>query len=487
MKTLVLVVLAAGCISAQTPAVTDIFRFEAYQGSACNYPQGAFPFNLMQAGNRKFYGTTFVGSSDPNCAPDYYGEGFGTVFDISGATFTSLFSFPRDNATGVYPDGEIPTSGLVQWKNDKLYGTTSNSGPNPSSAGTLYELSLKGAVTVLYTFCFEPGCADGESPNGGVVFGTDGTIYGATGSGGFGFGTIYSLSNGVFQALHLLSELDGANPNGLVLASDGNFYGTAALGGMYNLGTLFRVTTAGAFTVLHNFGDAPTDGVGPAYASQLTQASNGLLYGTTSGSYATGQTSGGTVFSVDLNGNYNKIYDFAHTSLTKPNSLIQASDGFLYGTAQNTTSGAPGWVFRMDVNGGSFKAFQMGTSDVSPSGALVQSIGGKLYGTAQGDINFYPLTSTGTVFSVNLELPPPQPSITLFGPASGSVGTSVTVIGKYFFGITSVEFNGVAATFEAFVPGYLTASVPTGATSGPITIKTAGTFVTSAQVFTVVP
>ena len=82
----------------------------------------------------------------------------------------------------------------------------------------------------------------------------------------------------------------------------------------------------------------------------------------------------------------------------------------------------------------------------------------------------------------------PAPTITLFTPDSGPVGTSVTLTGTGLTGATAVRFNGAAATtFAAVSATQLTATVPAGATTGPITVTTPGGSAGSAGNFTVIP
>jgi hypothetical protein len=77
------------------------------------------------------------------------------------------------------------------------------------------------------------------------------------------------------------------------------------------------------------------------------------------------------------------------------------------------------------------------------------------------------------------------PTITAFTPTSGVVGTSVTITGTNFTNVSAVRFNGVAATFTVNSATQLTATVPAGATTGPITVTTPGGTATSEQIFTV--
>src|SRR5207302_540108 len=78
------------------------------------------------------------------------------------------------------------------------------------------------------------------------------------------------------------------------------------------------------------------------------------------------------------------------------------------------------------------------------------------------------------------------PTITSFTPASGPVGTTVAVSGTNFAGATPVTFNGVSATFTVNSATSIQATVPAGATTGPITVTTPGGTATSASSFTVI-
>jgi RNA polymerase sigma factor (sigma-70 family) len=79
------------------------------------------------------------------------------------------------------------------------------------------------------------------------------------------------------------------------------------------------------------------------------------------------------------------------------------------------------------------------------------------------------------------------PAIEGFSPGSGAPGTSVTIAGRNFTGTTSVKFNGVGASFSVASDGRLSAKVPSGATTGPISVTTANGTATSAETFTVTP
>src|SRR5258708_4929731 len=141
------------------------------------------------------------------------------------------------------------------------------------------------AFTTLHSF----DGTDGAGPYAGLIQATDGNLYGTTYQGGVsGAGTVFQITTGGTLAIpSSFSGPDGHYPYArLTHATDGSLYGTTYLGGVAAVGgsgTVFRITTSGAFTTLHSFNG--TDGAGP-YAG-LMQASDGILYGAT--------TSGGAI------------------------------------------------------------------------------------------------------------------------------------------------------------------------------------------------
>ena len=93
----------------------------------------------------------------------------------------------------------------------------------------------------------------------------------------------------------------------------------------------------------------------------------------------------------------------------------------------------------------------------------------------------------GTVTSAQRFTVYSTPTITSFSPASGPVGASVTLTGTGLTGASKVSFNGVAAKFTVNSDTKTTATVPAGATTGPITVNSSGGTVTSTQRFTAPP
>jgi uncharacterized repeat protein (TIGR03803 family) len=235
-----------------------------YSFSAGN--DGGNPYGgVIQGTDGRLYGTTaFDGVNN-----------VGTVFAINpdGTGFTTLYSFTAGN------DGAFPSSNLIQGTDGRLYGTTSANGVN--GFGTVFAIKLDG--TNFATLGSFSGINDGAYPSGGLIQGADGRLYGITpGSAtaannsfgtvfavnpdGTGFTTLYTFTNGN----------DGAQPfGGLIQGTDGRLYGTAAIGGTNNNGTVFAVNPDGTnFTTLYSF-TGGSDGAAPQ--SSLLQETGGRL------------------------------------------------------------------------------------------------------------------------------------------------------------------------------------------------------------------
>jgi uncharacterized repeat protein (TIGR03803 family) len=158
-----------GTVFAMTPAgkLSTVYAFGGADGAG---PEAG----LVQDANGNFYGTTRYGGAKGGSCSDV--AGCGTVFEITAAgKLTTLYSFCAQ--TGC-PDGSFPSAGLVQATNGNFYGTTSTGGVNGN--GTVFEISAGGTLTTLYSFCSQAGCADGSSPEAGLIGATNGNFYGTT-------------------------------------------------------------------------------------------------------------------------------------------------------------------------------------------------------------------------------------------------------------------------------------------------------------------
>ena len=255
----------------------------------------------------------------------------------------------------------------------------------------------------LYSFAGPP---DGAVPLGVLVRDASGNFYGSTSQGGVtggacganGCGVIFKMKqNGAETVLYsFLGGMDGATPiAGLVLDGAENLYGTTSKGGTSNLGTVFKVDTAGHETVLYSFSGGP-DGSTPR--GDLTRDQLGNLYGTTS---AGGTTGGGVAFKLDTNGVQTVLHTFggmAGEGFTLFAGMVQDSSGIFYGTTfdggaldcmtedhlQHPTG--CGTVFTLNSTGTesvlySFKGGNDGPDGAFPAGALLRDSSGNLFGT----------------------------------------------------------------------------------------------------------
>ncbi len=120
-------------------------------------------------------------------------------------------------------------------------------------------------------------CPDGRNPYAGVVLGTDGNFYGTTTFGGANgnYGTLFKITpSGELTTLHSFDGTDGANPEAaLIQATDRNFYGATLGRGANNDGTVFKMAPAGTVTTLHSFDGA--DGASPFGLVQAMGTSTG--------------------------------------------------------------------------------------------------------------------------------------------------------------------------------------------------------------------
>src|SRR5882762_9260688 len=236
-----------------------------------------------------------------------------------------------------------PQAPLIQGTDGNFYGTTVNGGA--FSVGTVFQLTPAGTLTVLHEFA---GGTDGAAPAAGLIQAADGNFYGTTSQGGASnAGTVFQLTPaGTLTVLHEFAggSTDGAAPcAGLIQASDRNFYGTTVNGGASSVGTVFQLTPAGAVSVLHSF-TGGTDGAAPF--AGLIQATDGNFYGTTVNG---GGSGAGTVFQLTPAGAVSVLYAFTgETDGAAPVAgVIQAADGNFYGVTQSGGALGGGTAFRL--------------------------------------------------------------------------------------------------------------------------------------------
>jgi uncharacterized repeat protein (TIGR03803 family) len=208
--------------------------------SQANCPDGIFPeAGLIQASNGDLYGTTAEGGVNDSGDCVIPG-GCGTVFKItSGGTLTTLYAFCSQPKC---MDGQFPAAQVMQAANGDLYGTSESGGVN--GTGTVFQITPTGTLTTLYNFCSQYDCADGGFPYGALIQATDGNFYGTTSELGFSeteeatAGTAFQLTPaGVLTVLHTFCAAsqtcgDGEFPEyALLQATNGDVYGATQQGG----------------------------------------------------------------------------------------------------------------------------------------------------------------------------------------------------------------------------------------------------------------
>jgi uncharacterized repeat protein (TIGR03803 family) len=232
--------------------------------------------DLVADSSGNIYGTTAAGGAN----------GGGTVFELSENSFTWTETILHSFSNGTGTDGYQPASGLVMDSSGNIYGTTMGGGVNEN--GVVFQLTKSGDTwneNILHAFT---GNSDGATPFGGLILGSDGTLYGTTdGGGNNNHGVVFSLSQsgGVWteNVLHFFNGSDGDGPLSTLTwgSTENTIYGTTAYGGTCaDNGTAFEMTNSGGtwtLTTLHTF--CGTDG--GYVSSQPILDKSGNLYGTT--------------------------------------------------------------------------------------------------------------------------------------------------------------------------------------------------------------
>jgi uncharacterized repeat protein (TIGR03803 family) len=469
--------LAATAVSLPAQTFTSLHNFDIRHGA---YPWAP----LIQGIDGNFYGTTQIGGAFTfTCS-----GGCGTIFKITPTgTLTTVHNFDGIHGSGA--DG-----GLAQDIHGNFYGVTNGGGT--SGLGTIFKMTPRGQFTTLYNFAGFTG----YGPQGGLVLAADGNFYGTASGGGpaagvchsagpaAGCGTIFKITpGGRFTLLYTFGGIpDGGLPLGvLVQAPNGNLYGTAStLGTQNNYGTVFSITTTGKFTLVHQFDY--TDG-GYPFAG-LVLGTDGNFYGQTDLGGASPYGAFGTVYKMTPSGQVTTLHSFEQTDGDNPiSNLVEGPDGNFYGTASyGGLYPNFGTIFQITPTGTFTTLHNFDSTDGSyPYAGLIQASDGKFYAETYGGGTFSTVCwfGCGTVYSLSMGFGPLVETV----PVAGKFGAAVDVLGTDLTGATSVTFNGVAAIFTIKSPTEITTQVPTGATSGTLTVMSPRGTLNSKAVFSVIP
>lgn len=377
---------AGGVSDIGISCVSNFTLLHAFAGGSTDAASPAGTFIFGSDGN--LYGTSGGGGS----------ASFGTAYQLTPAgAVTVLHSFLK------YGDGAYPQGSLLEDSSGDFFGMTWGGG---LTHGVVFEVAAGGTTSTLHNFADDT--TDGGYPDAGLTLGSDGNYYGTTGAGGSGSGTgsngtVFKITPaGVETVLYVFAggTTDGLQPQAaLLLASDGNFYGTTSAGGASGNGTVFRITPSGTETLLYSFAGGTADGTTPR--ARLIQGTDGNFYGTTTAGGANGY---GTVFKVTPGGVETVLYSFAGGTTdgaTPAAGLLLGNDGNFYGTTSAGGSNNAGTVFRLSPGGSETLVYVFGGSSDGSNlqGGLVEDSNGVLYGTAaSGGAN-----GQGTAYTIQLQ------------------------------------------------------------------------------------
>jgi uncharacterized repeat protein (TIGR03803 family) len=243
--------------------------------------------------------------------------------------------------------------------------------------------------SVLYDFGRDSNDPSFPHYSGIVAQGRDGNLYTTAARGGaFGHGAVFKLTpKGELSVLYSFEgSSDGSGPaSGLTLGTDGNFYGTTT-GGL-SAATVFKITPRGTITTLYTF----TDGSQP-FAPPV-EGTDGDFYGTTpngGNAICFQDMPCGIAYKITPAGKFTKLYSFHYKHGFQPyGPLVVGADGNFWGTTMyggtGRGQGGYGVVFKMTVTGKLSVIYNFdSTHGQNPYAGLVQGKDGNFYGTAAG-------------------------------------------------------------------------------------------------------
>lgn len=355
--------------------------------------------------------------------------------NAAASTYKKLYSFC---AQANCADGGTPVAGLLRDPSGTLYGTALAGGPHGAISGTVFALAPDGAgwqYQVLYAFCSQPQCADGETPIAGLIEDAQGNLYGTTSSGGHG-GVVFKLTHNAARTSWTQSVLysfcvvsgclDGQAPNSTLTYQgaasgapyDGTspLYGTTEVGGGAAAGVVYALTpgSGGSWTetVVYDFCPGADCSTGHRPGGGLVMDGAGHLFANVS--VGGDIHDDGTV--VELSAKHgawsvSRLYAFCAARKCKDGAnpsgaLVLDATGDVIGTTQVGGQRNGGTLFKLSPKRGGWKeqvlyrfCTQRKCKDgAQPVGGVTMDGSGNLIGTASGGGT---TANQGTVFSFN--------------------------------------------------------------------------------------
>jgi uncharacterized repeat protein (TIGR03803 family) len=460
---MLMVAMAATPAAAQT--YTLLYNFGPDHGIA---PKGV----LAEGRDGNLYGTTLTGGISVNG-----GSGFGVVFRITPTgKLDVLHKFDSYDAFG-------PRSGVTLSTDGNFFGTTVSGGDAScdgtgyayDGCGTVFKITASGSFAIVHTFTIGTG---GIYPRAPLIQADDGSFYGTTPEVNVSThppGIAYKITpSGNYTVLASIPGGYGRNGGSIVpllQGTDGNFYGTSGV-------AAFKITPQGILTTVYDFIAAANNG-NYLWAPDTApiQGDDGNFYGTTGG----GIYGLGAVYKLTPQGAITVLHNFPDPNYpndgNSPEGLFQATDG-TYGVTCKGGSAGGGVLFQI-TRAGDYSVLYNFPNGLCPDSIPMQHTNGKIYGLSSSGGRY----KDGVLYSLDLGL---APFVRLVS-TSGKVGTSITILGQGFTGTTNVSFNGTPATFKVWSDTFLKATVPSGATTGSVTVTSASGSLTSNHPFRVHP
>ena len=416
--------------------------------------------------------------------------GHGVLFKYNQNTnnYTDVFDM-----TGI--GGQTPEGSLVQAPNGLLYGYNFAGGTH--SFGNLFSYNIAAnQYTDVYDFI---GGSDGAIPNG-IVLAYDGNFYGMTNSGGGnGQGTIFKFNprtnsfNVVYNKVQSLGGQTWANT--MIQALDSNLYGMTWQGGAYGNGVIFKFNiTTNTYTDLVDFTGNTGAFPGAFPYNSLIQASDGNLYGLTSGG---GASNNGVLFEYIISTNtYIARFAFNSSFYNPRGNLVQANDRFLYGMTVNGGNNGGGAIFQFNITNDSLAkkidlSFSTGSS---PYGSLLQASNGNLYGeTYSGGVQgigvIFQYIDSANVYNLKISLDSPHGRNPAFGTLTEVFNDSI-----HTSSINTTLCTGNLSVGYAAYGSYLAGNIFTaqlsdsaGSFANPLNIGTLASTSLAASIPSVIP